>query len=357
MGALQLPHRMVMAPMTRSRASQPGDVPSALNACYYAQRAGAALIITEGTQISAQGKGYARTPGLHTREQLEGWAKVTRAVHRRGGRIFAQLWHVGRVSHRLLQPGGRLPVAPSAVAPRGVQVFVVDPQDGAQRFVPCETPRPLRREEVPGIVADFRTAARRALQAGFDGVELHGANGYLIDQFLRSTTNLRRDEYGGDARRRVRFLHDVAQAVVDEIGPQRVGVRLSPHVTLMDVADPEIVPTILLAAERLDALGVAYLHMAEADWDDAPTVPIAFRQELRQRFRGTVIVAGRYTPCRAEAILHEGHADLVAFGRAFLANPDLPERVAAGRPLNEPDPGTFFGGGRKGYVDYPRHDA
>jgi N-ethylmaleimide reductase len=354
LGRMSLPHRMVMAPMTRSRAQAPGDVPTELNALYYAQRASAALIISEGTHISAQGKGYSLTPGLHTREQVEGWSLVTRAVHDAGGRIFAQLWHVGRVSHRLLQPGGQLPVAPSAMAPRGVKVYIADAQGEAPRFVACETPRALEREEVHHIVADYRQAARRAMQAGFDGVELHGANGYLIDQFLRSTTNLRRDEFGGNAQKRVRFLHDVASAVSAEIGPHRVGVRLSPHVTLMDMTDPEIVPTTLLAAELLDELGVAYLHISEADWDDAPTVPTEFRVELRRRFRRTLIVAGRYTPQRAESVLSQGHADLVAFGRAFLANPDLPARVAMGAALNEPDAATFFGGGPAGYVDYPR---
>lgn len=354
LGSMKLPHRMVMAPMTRSRAAVPGDVPTELNARYYAQRASAALIISEATRISAEAKGYALTPGLHTREQVEGWSLVTRTVHEAGGRIFAQLWHVGRVSHRLLQPGGQLPVAPSAIAPRGVKVYVTDPHTGASSFVACETPRALERDEIHRIVADYRRAARLAMEAGFDGVELHGANGYLIDQFLRSTTNLRRDEYGSDALGRIRFLHEVAHAVCDEIGPQRVGVRLSPHVTLMDMADPDIESTTLLAASLLDELGIAYLHLCEADWDDAPIVPLAFRLALRRRFERPLIVAGRYTPQRAEEALRQGHADLVAFGRAFLANPDLPARVAAGLPLNTPDPSTFFGGGAAGYVDYPR---
>ena len=274
LGSMKLPHRMVMAPMTRSRAAVPGDVPTELNARYYAQRASAALIISEATRISAEAKGYALTPGLHTREQVEGWSLVTRTVHEAGGRIFAQLWHVGRVSHRLLQPGGQLPVAPSAIAPRGVKVYVTDPHTGASSFVACETPRALERDEIHRIVADYRRAARLAMEAGFDGVELHGANGYLIDQFLRSTTNLRRDEYGSDALGRIRFLHEVAHAVCDEIGPQRVGVRLSPHVTLMDMADPDIESTTLLAASLLDELGIAYLHLCEADWDDAPIVPL-----------------------------------------------------------------------------------
>lgn len=353
LGPLSLPHRVVMAPMTRSRAAQPGDVPTDLNARYYAQRASAALIISEATQISPQGKGYSLTPGLHTAAQVAGWSRVTKAVHDAGGRIFAQLWHVGRVSHRLLQPGGDLPVAPSAVRPRGVKVYVVDPETGTRRFVDCETPRALRRDEVPGVVDEYRHAARRARQAGFDGVEIHGANGYLVDQFLRSTTNLRTDEYGGSPRNRLRFLHDVTLAAAHEIGPERVGVRLSPHVTLMDTADPEIAHTSLMAAKLLDDLGIAYLHLCEADWDDAPLVPLDYRQELRRQFSRTLIVAGRYTPEKAEAVLTQRLADLVAFGRWFLANPELPARFANGLPLNEPAAETFFGGGSAGYTDYP----
>jgi N-ethylmaleimide reductase len=353
LAGLLLPHRMVMAPMTRSRAAAAGDVPTAINARYYAQRASAALIISEATQISPEAKGYSLTPGLHTREQIGGWSLVTRAVHEAGGRIFAQLWHVGRVSHPLLQPGGRLPVAPSAVRPRGVKVYVIDPQTGAHRFVECETPRALGSDEVRRIVGDYRRAARHAIEAGFDGVEIHGANGYLIDQFLRSTTNLRHDAYGGSPHNRIRFLHAVAQAVSEEVGRDRVGVRLSPHVTLMDMTDPQIVETALLAAQALDEIGIAYLHMAEADWDDAPTVPLDFRRALRRAFTRSLIVAGRYTPERAERILCDGHADLVAFGRGFLANPDFPFRVVRGVATNTPDPSTFFGGDARGYLDYP----
>ncbi len=348
---------MVMAPMTRSRAAQPGDVPTALNALYYAQRADAGLIVTEATQISKEGQGYAWTPGIHTHEQRDGWRLVTDAVRAAGGRIFLQLWHVGRVSHPSLQPGDCLPVAPSALPARKVRVYVVDPADGTPRFLPCETPRALGTEEVARVVEDYRRAAALALQAGFDGVELHGANGYLIDQFLRSTTNLRGDRYGGSAENRIRFLREVVAAVSAEVGAQRVGVRLSPHVTLQDMADPEMVETSLLAAEAMRQDGIGYLHLAEADWDDAPEVPVDYRVALRERFRGTIIVAGRHTPERAEAVLSAGHADLVGFGRPFLANPDLPRRVAEGLPLNAPDPATFFGGGARGYADYPTYDA
>ncbi|MGI9089880.1 MAG: alkene reductase [Gemmatimonadaceae bacterium] len=357
LGPLTLPNRLVMAPMTRSRAAQPGDVPSALNARYYAQRASAGLIITEATQISQEGKGYAWTPGIYTDAQRDGWRLVTDAVHEERGRIFLQLWHVGRVSHPSLQPGGRLPVAPSAVRPRGVRVYAIDPTDGVPRFLHCETPRALTLEEITHVIDDYRRAAALAADAGFDGVEIHGANGYLIDQFLRSTTNLREDRYGGSAENRIRFLRDVVSAVAAEVGRDRVGVRLSPYVTLADMADPEIVDTTLLAVDALQEKGIAYLHLSEADWDDAPATPHDFREALRHRFRNTLIVAGRYTAERGEAIIAQGLADLVTFGRPFLSNPDLPRRLAAGLPLNTPDPATFFGGDAKGYIDYPPYDA
>lgn len=357
LATLTLPNRLVMAPMTRSRAAQPGDVPTKLNAHYYAQRASAGLIITEATQISQEGRGYAWTPGIYTDAQRDGWRLVTDAVHQARGHIFLQLWHVGRVSHPSLQPDGRLPVAPSAVRPRGVRVYVIDPMDGVPRFLNCETPRALSLAEIARVVEDYRRAAALAADAGFDGVEIHGANGYLIDQFLRSTTNLRADRYGGSAENRICFLREVVSAVAAEIGRDHVGVRLSPYVTLADMADPEIVDTTLLAVDALQEEGIAYLHLSEADWDDAPDTPQEFRKALRKRFGNTIIVAGRYTAERGEAILAEGLADLVAFGRPFLANPDLPLRLAAGLPLNTPDPTTFFGGDAKGYTDYPPYDS
>ncbi|HSI40778.1 MAG TPA: alkene reductase [Xanthobacteraceae bacterium] len=357
LGPLSLPNRLVMAPMTRSRTAQPGDVPTELNARYYAQRASAGLIVTEATQISQQGQGYASTPGIYSAAQRDGWRLVSEAVHDAGGRIFLQLWHVGRVSHPSLQPGGLAPVAPSALAPKGVRVYVIDPADGAPRFLDCGTPRALETYEVAGVVDDYRRATALALSAGFDGVELHGANGYLIDQFLRANSNQRTDAYGGSPQARLRFLREVVAAVAAEAGAERVGVRLSPHVTLQDMEDPEMVATSLLAAQALSEAGIAYLHIAEADWDDAPVVPLDYRQALRQRFPGTIIVAGRYTPERGEALLAAGLADLVTFGRPFLANPDLPRRIAEGLPLNSPDPKTFFGGGARGYDDYPSYDA
>lgn len=350
LGPLTLPNRIVMAPMTRARSAQPGNVPTALMAEYYAQRASTGLIITEATQISASAQGYSFTPGVYSAEQIAGWRGVTAAVHRAGGRIFNQIWHVGRVSHPVFHAGGQ-PVAPSAIQPRGTQVWVAD-ADGVGRMLDCPLPRALARVEIAGIVADFRQAARNAIDAGFDGVELHAANGYLIDQFLRSTSNRRDDEYGGSPQNRLRFLQEVVAAVAAEIGDERVGVRLAPYITAKDMADPDIIDTIALAAAWLSGK-VAYLHLSEADWDDAPQVPDAFRDRLRASFAGALIVAGRYDRQRAAAVLARGWADLVAFGRPFIANPDLPERLRRNWPLAELDPTTLFGGSAAGYTHYP----
>lgn len=351
LGAIELPNRIVMAPMTRSRSSQPGDVPNALMAQYYAQRASAGLIISEATQISRQGQGYSFTPGIYSEEQVAGWRQVTDAVHAAGGRMFLQLWHVGRMSHPLFHDGG-LPVAPSALAP-DAQVWVV--RDGVAGMVDCPVPRALAREEIPGIVEDFRRAAANARRAGFDGVEIHGANGYLIDQFLRTTSNRRQDSYGGGIAGRTRFLREVAAAVAAEIGAERTGVRLAPFITARNMNCPEIIPAILHAAAELDAIGCSYIHLSEADWDDAPRVPDSFRQELRRAFSGRLIVAGRYDQERAEKILAAGLADLVAFGRPFIANPDLPARLRNGWPLASLQDG-LFGGGEQGYTSYPGYD-
>ncbi|WP_148717006.1 alkene reductase [Chitinolyticbacter meiyuanensis] len=350
LGPLTLPNRIVMAPMTRARSAQPGNVPTALMAEYYAQRVSAGLIITEATQISASAQGYSFTPGVYSAEQIAGWRGVTAAVHHAGGRIFNQIWHVGRVSHPVFHAGGQ-PVAPSAIQPRGTQVWVAD-ADGVGRMLDCPLPRALTRVEIAGIVADFRQAARNAIDAGFDGVELHAANGYLIDQFLRSTSNRRDDEYGGSPQNRLRFLQEVVAAVAAEIGGERVGVRLAPYITAKDMADPDIIDTIALAAAWLSGK-VAYLHLSEADWDDAPQVPDAFRDRLRASFAGALIVAGRYDRQRAVAVLARGWADLVAFGRPFVANPDLPERLRRNWPLAELDPTTLFGGSAAGYTRYP----
>jgi N-ethylmaleimide reductase len=356
LNGLVLPNRIVMAPMTRSRAGQPGDVPTELNALYYSQRASAGLIVTEATQISPEGKGYAWTPGIHTGAQRDGWRLVTDAVHKAGGRIFLQLWHVGRVSLSSMQPGGRPPVAPSALRARETRVFAIG-ADGLPGMIPTDAPRALETAEIARVVEDYRRAASLAMQAGFDGVEIHGGNGYLIDQFLRTTTNLRTDRYGGSTDNRIRFLAEVARAVGAEVGATRTGVRLAPYITFKDMADPEIVDTVLAAAEMLADQEVAYIHLAEADWDDAPVVPESFREALRRRFANTIIVAGRYDQTRALRILDAGHADLIAFGRLFVANPDLPRRLLLSLPLAQFEARTLFGGGVAGYADYPGFES
>lgn len=343
-GPYTLANRAVMAPMTRNRAGE-GNTPTEQTALYYAQRAGAGLIVTEGSQVSPQGVGYPNTPGIHTDAQVEGWRRVTAAVHARGGRIFLQLWHVGRISHPSVLPPGSLPVAPSAIQPAG---SVYTPQ-GMQPFV---TPRALETDEVAGVVQEFAEGARRAWDAGFDGVELHAANGYLIDQFLRSGTNHRTDRYGGPAENRARFLLEVTEAVAGVWGGDRVGVRLSPLNPFNDMHDDAPAETFGYAAAALGAFGLAYLHVVEPV---SPAHPEGERitPALRAAFRGNLIANGGYTVDAAEAVLERGEADLVSFGVPFLANPDLTERFAAGAPLNDPDPASFYGGAEQGYTDYP----
>ncbi|MEH6418287.1 alkene reductase [Pseudomonas sp. CGJS7] len=357
LGGLALPNRIVMPPMTRSRAAH-GEVATELMAHYYAQRTSAGLIVSEGTQISRQGQGYAWTPGIYTREQIAGWRQVTDAVHAAGGRMFAQLWHVGRVSHVALQADGAAPVSSSALTAEGVKVFVDvenrGPQSGVGEMVQHSPPRALRVEEIAAIVEDYAQAARNALEAGFDGVELHGANGYLINQFIDSQANARDDEYGGSLSNRLRFLGEVAQAVYAVVGPGRLGVRLAPLTTLQGAVDDTPQATYLAAAKLLDDIGAAYIHIAEADWDDAPDMPDAFREALRIVYRGTLIYSGRYTRERAEHALQSGWADLIGFGRPFIANPDLPHRLQHGLPLNPGDRARYFGGDERGYTDYPR---
>ena len=339
-GALALKNRIVMAPMTRNRADA-RDAPHPLNARYYAQRASAGLIVTEGSQVSPQGKGYPGTPGIYSREQVEGWRLVTEAVHARGGQIFLQAWHVGRISHPSLQPDGALPVGPSALQPAGSAMTPT----GLQPFV---TPRALELAELPGIVADFRRAAINAQAAGFDGVELHGANGYLFDQFLRNSTNRRKDAYGGSVENRARLLLEVADAAVEVLGAGRVGVRLSPVNPFNDLRDSDPQATFGHVAAALGARGLAYLHLARGgddgsfDWG-----------ALRRAFGGKVILAGGFDRAQAEAALAAGTADLIAFATAYIANPDLPERLRFDAPLNAPDRATFYGGDERGYVDYP----
>lgn len=356
LGGLLLPNRIVMPPMTRSRAGT-GNMPTALMAEYYRQRASAGLIVSEGTQVSQQGQGYAWTPGIHSREQVAGWRGVTDAVHAAGGRIFAQLWHVGRVSHVSLQPGGAAPVSSSPLLAEGVKVFIDPegrgPEAAAGQLVQHSAPRVLAVKEIAGIVHDYADAARNALAAGFDGVELHAANGYLINQFIDSQANTRTDTYGGSLPNRLRFLREVAEAVAAVTGPDRLGVRLAPLTTLQGTVDDTPQATYLGAAKVLDNLGVAYIHIAEADWEDAPDMPAAFKEALRLIYRGSLIYAGKYTMERAETALRNGWADLIGFGRLFIANPDLPERLRRQWPLNAPDTSRFFGGSAAGYTDYP----
>lgn len=350
-GSNDIKSRIVMAPMTRCRSSQPGDIPNDLMATYYAQRASAGLIITEATQISPQGKGYSFTPGIYSPQQIDGWKKVTSAVHAQGGKIYNQLWHVGRVSHSSFH-NGNLPVAPSAI-PFDATVWIFNEEKQQGEKVNCPTPRALLIDEIKMTVSDYRQAALNAVAAGFDGVEIHGANGYLIDQFLRTTSNQRNDEYGGSTENRLRFLREVVTTVVDAVDADKVGIRLAPFITARGMNCPEILNTILEAAIFLQEKNISYIHLAEADWDDAPLVSESFRRELRERFHGKIIVAGKFNKERAETILAQGYADLVAFGRPFIANPDFPKRLKENISLAALNPLTLFGGTEKGYSDFP----
>lgn len=346
LGPYTLPNRIVMAPLTRNRAGA-GNVPGPMNAIYYAQRASAGLLIAEATQVSPQGMGYASTPGIHSAEQVAGWQLVTDAVHARGGKIFLQLWHVGRISHPSLQPDGTLPVAPSAIAAAGEAMTYEGPQ-------PFITPRALETQEIPGIVDQFRLGAEKAQAAGFDGVEIHGANGYLLDQFLRDGTNKRTDHYGGAIENRARLHLEVTEAVVDVWGADRVGIRLSPSGTFNSMSDSNPKATFGYLVDALNRFGLAYLHLLEASEGDlrngGTSVPTTY---FRQIFRGLLMTNGGYDREKAEAVIAAGEADLVSFGTLYIANPDLPERFQLNAPLNEPDPASFYGGDEKGYTDYP----
>lgn len=359
-GRLQLANRVVMAPLTRNRA--PGALPNALMATYYAQRAdphnGAGLIISEATAISHQAQGYSDVPGLWSDEQVAGWRGVTDAVHSAGGKIVVQLWHVGRVSHVDLQPGGQAPVAPSAIRANTKTVLI---RDGVPAFEDTSMPRALTLAELPGIVADYRRAARNAMAAGFDGVEVHGANGYLLDQFLRSGSNTRTDAYGGSIENRARFLLEVMAGVCEEIGADRVGVRLSPVTPSNDAQDLQPQPLFDYVVRQLAPLKLAFLHFIEGATGGArdyaqgeqPFDYAALRAHYRQAGGGAAwMVNNGLDAALAEQALAEG-ADLVAFGRGFIANPDLTRRLREGAPLNPPDRATFYGGGAKGYTDYP----
>jgi N-ethylmaleimide reductase len=353
-GPYKLPHRVVMAPLTRMR-SDPSDIPSDLMVEYYTQRASkGGLIISEATPISTRGNGYAGAPGIYSGTQIGGWQRVTNAVHAKGGRIFQQLWHVGRQSHVDLQPNGDAPVAPSAIAAEGYAY-------SKRGEVPFSMPRALELHEIPGIIEEFRSGAERALRAGFDGVEIHGANGYLPDQFLQDGTNKRTDEYGGPIENRARFLLEVTQAAISIWGADRVGVRIAPSGTYGSMSDSDPAATFGYVTTQLDRLGIAYLHVVEPRIKGTEEIshgrpPIA-AQHLRPKFSRTLIAAGGFTPASAEAVVTFGDADLVAFGRHFISNPDLPERIRQGLPLTRYDRSTFYGGDARGYTDYPVAEA
>lgn len=352
-GDVTLANRVVMAPLTRSRAGQPGDVPSDLNVEYYAQRATAGLIVSEASQISQQGQGYAWTPGMYTDAQEAGWEKVVAAVHAKGGKMSAQLWHVGRISHTLLQENGAAPVAPSALTASTTKCFPVNPDRTTASFEFCSPPRALETAEIPGIVAQYKSAAERAQRAGFDFVEVHAANGYLLQQFQATGTNLRTDQYGGSLENRARLTLEVVDAVIGVMGAGHTGIRLSPHFNFNDIEDAEPEPMALYLAAELTRRGVAYLHIAEPVWVGGPPLSDDFRRKLRAAFIGTLICCGGYDAQSGEKLLNDGLADAIAFGRPLIANPDLVERLRRGAPWNEPDRATFYGGGAKGYTDYP----
>ncbi len=358
LGEITLANRVVMAPLTRNRA--PNAIPTPAMATYYSQRASAGLLITEATPISHQGQGYANVPGLYAAEQLAGWKRVTDAVHAAGGKIFVQMWHVGRISHTTLQPNGGAPVAPSAIRANS-KTYLINP-DGTGTFAPTSEPRALDIAELPGIVEDYRKAARAAIEAGFDGVEVHAANGYLLDQFLRSGSNHRTDAYGGSIVNRARLLFEVMDAVTAEIGAGRTAIRISPVTPANDASDTDPQPLFNYVAEGLARYDLAYVHVIEGatggprDFQQGP-VPFDYAA-LRAAYqaaggKAAWMVNNGYDRASALAAVAEGRGDLVAFGKALLANPDLVRRLREDAPLNVPDNTTFYGGGEKGYTDYP----
>ena len=344
LGAISLNNRMVMAPLTRSRAPKETGVPQELNVTYYAQRATAGLIITEATPISAMGHGYILLPGIYTDEQTAGWKKVVDAVHAKGSKIVLQLWHVGRISHPSLLPHGALPVAPSAIKPAG-KAFTY------QGLVDFVEPRALELNEIPGVIADYVHATKCALAAGFDGVEIHAANGYLLDQFLRDGSNKRTDQYGGSFENRARLLMEVTQAVIDVAGADKTGLRLSPANPFNDMQDSNPQALFNYVTEQLNQFKLAYLHVVEGGM--ATDVPDFDFAEMRKHFKGSYMANFGYDKARGNAAVASGHADVIAYGVPFIANPDLVERYKTDAPLNEADSNTFYGGAEKGYTDYP----
>jgi len=344
LGRLQLKNRFVMAPLTRSRAGA-GNVPQPIAALYYGQRASAGLLIAEATQVSQQGQGYVSTPGIHSAEQIEGWRRVTEAVHATGGRIFLQLWHVGRISHSEFQPEGGLPVAPSAIRPEG-QVYT------SKGFEDMPTPRALAASEMPALIETYRQGALNAIEAGFDGVEVHAANGYLLDQFLRDGANQRDDDWGGSIANRARLTLEVMAAIAGAIGADRTAIRISPNNSFNDITDSNPQPLFDHLVAQLAGKGLAYLHVIEGDMTGKDTRPFDFKW-LRESFGGPYIANMGFDAAKADAAIEAGHADLIAFGTPFIANPDFVLRTLLGAPLATPDQDTFYTPGPHGYIDYP----
>jgi N-ethylmaleimide reductase len=345
LGSITLPNRLVMAPLTRNRALE-GLVPNPLAVEYYGQRASAGLLISEATQVSQQGQGYQDTPGIYSKEQIAGWRKVTDRVHARGGHIYLQLWHVGRISHTSLQPSGGLPVAPSAIRAK-TKTFV----NGT--FADVSEPRALELSEIPGIIDSFKKGAANAIAAGFDGVEIHGANGYLLDQFARDSTNKRTDTYGGGIENRAKLMLEVTRAVVAEVGAERTGIRISPVTPANDISDSNPQPLFDYIVDHLNALKLVYIHVIEGATGGPRDIAPFDYHSLRNRFKGAYIANNGYDFTLANKVLEANEADLIAFGKLFIANPDLVERFKRGAPLNTPDKATFYGGSDKGYTDYP----
>lgn len=355
LGPYTLSHRVVMAPLTRMRATRPGNIPNALNAEYYGQRATrGGLIVCEASQIVPEGQGVPASPGIHSPEQVAGWKLVTEAIHGAGGIAFCQLWHVGRISHASHQPGGQLPVAPSAIAADGMAMTAAFQREA------FPIPRALTRDELPMLVRSYEQAGRNALAAGFDGVEIHGANGYLLEQFLQSRSNQRTDEYGGSIENRCRLVIEVVRAVAGACGANRVGIRLSPFGIANDSGEADPLPLYSYLVKELDKIGLAYLHVIEprasgagqreVDHQNVPSACDLFRP----LWHSALITAGNFKGDEAEATVARGAADLIAFGRYFISNPDLPERLRRGAELTPYNRATFYGGGREGYTDYPR---
>ncbi|WP_024301615.1 N-ethylmaleimide reductase [Pseudogulbenkiania sp. MAI-1] len=351
LGAVTLNNRVLMAPLTRLRNLEPGDVPGPHAAEYYRQRAGAGLIINEGTHISPTAKGYAGAPGIYSEEQVRAWRQVTDTVHAEGGKIAIQLWHTGRISHHVLQPNGEAPVAPSAI--KADSNTNVRDDNGQLIRVPTTEPRALETAEVEDLLEDFRRATDNARRAGFDLVEIHAAHGYLLDQFLSPAANVRTDQYGGSVENRARLVLEVLDAVIGEWDAEHVGIRLSPLGVFNGLSETDQQEMALYLIGAIAQRKIAYLHLSEPDWAGGPKWPDEFRRAVRQAYPHPIVAAGGYTVGKAEELLHAGLIDAVAFGRPFIANPDLPARFAKGAALNEPQPATFYGGGAEGYTDYP----